>query len=157
FTHIDAVSFVSPAAVPQMADSEQVLELLQPPPHVDIIGIVVNRKGADRAIRTGAVRTLGFPYSVSPEFLHRNQNQTPQQSLDELAAILSLAQTARLNVVAYISMAFGNPYKDLWNADIVIAACRQLANLGVNAISLADTVGLAPPERIAEIVSAVLA
>ena len=77
FTHIDAVSFVSPAAIPQMADSEQVLELVAPPEHVEIIGIVVNQKGAERAIRSNAVQTMGFPYSISAEFLSRNQHQTP--------------------------------------------------------------------------------
>src|SRR5580658_2519603 len=71
FRHIDAVSFVSPAAVRQMADSEAVLELLDPPSGVEVIGIVVNEKGAERAIKTGAVHTLGFPYSISPEFLRR--------------------------------------------------------------------------------------
>ena len=81
FTHIDAVSFVSPAAVPQMADSEQVLELLDPPDDVEIIGIVVNEKGARARNRNGAVSTLGFPYSISPEFLRRNQNQTQEESL----------------------------------------------------------------------------
>jgi hydroxymethylglutaryl-CoA lyase len=77
FRNIDAVSFVSSAAVPQMADSEQVLGFLDAPDDVEIIGIVVNKKGADRAIATGAVTTLGFPYSVSPTFLQRNQRQTP--------------------------------------------------------------------------------
>jgi hydroxymethylglutaryl-CoA lyase len=157
FTHIDAVSFVSPAAVPQMADSERVLELLDPPSQIDIIGIVVNRKGADRAIRTGRVRTLGFPFSISPEFLRRNQHQSPEESLQELAAIVTLAQTAHLSVVAYISMAFGNPYNDPWSASTVVATCQQLSALGVHTISLADTVGLAPPERIAETVGAVIA
>ena len=93
FTHIDAVSFVSPAAVPQMADSERVLELLGPQNNVEIIGIVVNEKGAERAIRTGAVHTLGFPYSISSEFLRRNQHQTPEESLAALRAIV--AQAAR--------------------------------------------------------------
>ncbi|MGA8631104.1 MAG: hydroxymethylglutaryl-CoA lyase [Terracidiphilus sp.] len=157
FTHIDAVSFVSPAAVPQMADSEQVLELLGRPPQVEIIGIVVNRKGAERAIRTGAVSTLGFPYSVSPEFLRRNQHQTPEESLNELEALVNSAHAAGLGLVAYVSMAFGNPYNDPWNTRAAVAACRQLANLGVLAISLADTVGLAPPKRIAETVAAVIA
>ncbi len=106
FTHIDAVSFVSPSAVPQMADSERVLELLKPPPDVEIIGIVVNEKGAQRAIDTGRVNTLGFPYSISPEFLHRNQNQTAQESLRILGKVTSLAEDAGRNVVAYISMAF---------------------------------------------------
>src|ERR1700741_3760574 len=75
FKHIDAVSFVSPKAVPQMADSEEVLKELDPPDDVEIIGIVVNEKGAQRAIATEAVRTLGFPYSVSPTFLEKNQKQ----------------------------------------------------------------------------------
>ncbi len=80
FTHIDAVSFVSPSAVPQMADSERVLALLEPDSAVEIIAIVVNQQGAERAVRTGAVRTLGFPYSISATFLERNQRQTLQQA-----------------------------------------------------------------------------
>src|SRR5215510_9030729 len=115
FKHIDAVSFVSPKAVPQMADSEKVLEELDPPDDVEIIGIVVNEKGAERAIATDAVRTLGFPYSVSPTFLERNQHQTPEGSLDEIEKVKLKATQAGLDVVAYISMAFGNPYGDLWN------------------------------------------
>jgi hydroxymethylglutaryl-CoA lyase len=157
FTHIDAVSFVSPTAVPQMADSEQVLALLDLPPRVEIIGIVVNQKGAERAIHTGAVRTLGFPYSVSPQFLRRNQHQTPEESLRELAAIIAMAQSADLDVVAYLSMAFGNPYGDPWQPSMVVDACEQLVRIGVHQISLADTVGLAPPERIAETTQAVIA
>ena len=157
FTHIDAVSFVSPAAVPQMADSERVLDLLTPPEHVEIIGIVVNEKGADRAIQTGAVRTLGFPYSISAEFLRRNQNQTPEESLDALEAVISQAWNEGLDVVAYISMAFGNPYGDAWSIEEVVDACDLLINAGVGQISLADTVGLATPEQIAETVEAVLA
>ena len=92
FTHIDAVSFVSPTAVPQMADSERVLELLGPQKDAELIGIVVNERGADRAIQTGAVQTLGFPYSISPEFLRRNQNQTPEQSLRALQSVARLAR-----------------------------------------------------------------
>ena len=156
FTHIDAVSFVSPAAVPQMADSEQVLELLAPPEHIEVIGIVVNAKGAERAIRTGAVRTLGFPYSISPIFLERNQHQTLEQSLDAFEAIVTLAQNAGLDVVAYISMAFGNPYDEPWNIEEVLDACDLLIDSGARQISLADTVGLATPERIGNTVAAVL-
>ncbi|MGB6192987.1 MAG: hydroxymethylglutaryl-CoA lyase, partial [Terracidiphilus sp.] len=156
FTHIDAVSFVSPAAVPQMADSEQVLELLAPPEHVDIIGIVVNAKGAERAIRTGLVQTLGFPYSISPAFLERNQHQTLGQSLDAFEAIVALAQNAGLDVVAYLSMAFGNPYGEAWSVEEVIDACDLLIDSGAKQISLADTVGLATPERIRETVAVAL-
>ena len=157
FTHIDAVSFVSPAAVPQMADSEQVLALLAPPGNVEIIGIVVNEKGAQRAIRTEAVQTLGFPYSISPEFLHRNQHQTPEQSLDALDSIIGFSSDAGLNVVAYVSMAFGNPYNEPWSVDEVQTACELLIESGVEQISLADTVGLATPGQIADTVGAVIA
>ena len=156
FTHIDAVSFVSPSAVPQMADAEEVLRLLGPSPGVELIGIVVNAKGAERAIETGAVQTLGFPYSVSAEFLRRNQHQTPGQSLDVLRSIDALARGAGLNLVAYVSMAFGNPYGDAWSAAMVQDACARLIECGVQQISLADTVGLATPERIAETLTAVL-
>ena len=102
FTAIDAVSFVSPAAVPQMSDSEKVLELIDVPNGLEIIGIVVNEKGAERAIKTGAVRTLGFPYSISPEFLRRNQKQTQQESLYVLGSITELAEGVGKNVVAYV-------------------------------------------------------
>ena len=156
FKHIDAVSFVSPKAIPQMADSEQVLEFLDPPDDVEIIGIVVNEKGAQRAIATNAVHTLGFPYSVSPEFLKRNQGQTPEESLDALEAIGQAAFKAGLSVVAYISMAFGNPYGDDWSVEEVIAACDLLADMGITQISLADTVGLATPEQTSQLVSVVL-
>lgn len=157
FTHIDAVSFVSPAAMPQMADSEQVLKLLGPQKGVEIIAIIVNEKGAERAILTGAVRTLGFPYSISPEFLRRNQHQTPEQSLSTLRAVVASARDAGLGVVAYLSMAFGNPYGELWNIGEVLNACDQMVNCGVKQISLADTVGVADPVRIAETLAAVLA
>src|SRR5438105_13304262 len=83
FKHIDAVSFVSPNAVPQMADSEDVLKELDPPDDVELIGIVVNEKGAQRAIDTQAVRTLGFPYSISPTFLQNNQRQTLEDAIEE--------------------------------------------------------------------------
>jgi hydroxymethylglutaryl-CoA lyase len=156
FKHIDAVSFVSPKAVPQMADSEQVLEKLDPPDDVEVIGIVVNQKGAERAIATEAVQTLGFPYSVSPTFLERNQHQTLEQSIEELEQIKLKADAAGLDVVVYISMAFGNPYGDLWNAQEVIEACGILANMGIQQISLADTVGLATPQQVGELVSALV-
>jgi hydroxymethylglutaryl-CoA lyase len=157
FRHIDAASFVSPKAVPQMADAEKVLLLLQPPEDVEIIGIVVNGKGAERAIATEAVHTLGFPYSISPTFLQRNQHQTPEESLDALDDIAELAYRGGLDLVVYISMAFGNPYGDAWSLDEVVEACSLLTETGVTQISLADTVGLAGPEQIAELVEAVLA
>ncbi len=157
FKHIDAVSFVSPAAVPQMADAELVLEFLDPPDDVEIIAIVVNERGAERAIETDAVRTLGFPYSLSSEFLERNQKQSPEEALDVLENVGTLAYKAGLDLVVYISMAFGNPYGEPWNEAEAIAACDLLAELGVKQISLADTVGLATPQQIGSLVQAIMA
>ena len=155
FKHIDAVSFVSPKAIPQMADSEAVLKELDPPDDVEIIGIVVNQKGAERAIATESVQTLGFPYSVSPTFLERNQHQTLEAAIDELEQIKLKADAAGLDVVAYISMAFGNPYGDLWNAGEVMEAVGILADMNITQISLADTVGLATPQEVGELISTV--
>ena len=157
FKHIDAVSFVSPKAVPQMADSEEVLKELDPPDDVEIIGIVVNEKGAERAIATQAVSTLGFPYSISETFLNKNQNQTPEEALDELEKIQKKADDAGLDVVVYISMAFGNPYGDLWNPDEVVEAISLMEVDDLRMISLADTVGMASPQQISDLVGAVMA
>jgi hydroxymethylglutaryl-CoA lyase len=157
FKHIDAVSFVSPKAVPQMADSEEVLKELDPPDDVEIIGIVVNEKGAQRAIDTKAVRTLGFPYSVSETFLRKNQNQSAEEALEELEKIQKKADDAGLDVVVYISMAFGNPYGDLWNADEVIEAIGLFEIENLRMISLADTVGMASVQQVGELVRAVMA
>ncbi len=156
FTHIDAVSFVSKTAVPQMADSEFVLEYLDAPDEVEIIGICVNVKGAERAIETGRVTTLGFPYSISPQFLERNQRQTPEEALDQLEQIGELAYKGGQDVVAYISMAFGNPYGDVWDIDEVVSAVDLLVDAGVTQISLADTVGLASPALVRDVMSCVM-
>src|SRR5712691_2626391 len=137
FKHNDAASFVSPNAVPQMADSEEVLKELDPPDDVEIIGIVVNQKGAQRAINTKAVHTLGFPYSVSPTFLRNNQRQTLEEAIDELEKIQNQADHAGLEMVVYISMAFGNPYGDAWDADEVVSAVDVLESSGIRTISLA--------------------
>jgi hydroxymethylglutaryl-CoA lyase len=155
FRHIDAVSFVSPKAVPQMADSDAVLAQLAPPNDVEIIGIVVNEKGAERAIATGRVTTLGYPFSISPTFLRRNQNQSPEENIGILKRVVALSKEARLGTVAYISMAFGNPYDDAWSADSVAEAAQILQASGVDAISLADTVGTAGPELVSAVVSRV--
>ena len=156
FKHIDAVSFVSPKAVPQMADSETVLSELDPPDDVEIIAIVVNERGVERAIATDAVRTVGFPYSLSPTFLKNNQSQTPEENLDILENVKQKADEAGLDTIAYISMAFGNPYGDLWNAEELMVGISLLADLDLQAISLADTVGLAAPQQIADVVGPVV-
>jgi len=157
FRHIDAVSFVSPTAVPQMADSEEVLRLLGPVKGVDVIGIVVNEKGAERAIATEAVNVLGFPYSISPTFLERNQRQTQMESLRTLEGIQKMARPAGRRVVAYVSMAFGNPYGDEWSLARVTEACKTLEAMGIGTISLADTVGAATSLEVMEVVGEVVA
>jgi hydroxymethylglutaryl-CoA lyase len=156
FKHIDAVSFVSPKAVPQMADSEKVLEQLDPPNDVEIIGIVVNEKGAERAIATGAVKTLGYPCSISETFLRKNQNQSSEENYEVLETIQSRSDDAGLDLVVYISMAFGNPYGDPWNENDVVKAMEKIRDRNIRSISLADTVGIAAPELISRVMSAVI-
>jgi len=155
FKHIDAVSFVSPKAVPQMVDSEKVVEQIDLPDGVEIIGIVVNEKGADRASSTKKVATLGFPYSVSETFLRKNQNQTLEDGYKVLQSIKATADKAGLGIVAYISMAFGNPYGDPWSEDEVCAAVKKLAGIGIRSISLADTVGVAGADLVRRVVQSV--
>jgi hydroxymethylglutaryl-CoA lyase len=155
FEHIDAASFVSPKAVPQMADSENVLEQLQVPDNVEIIGIVVNEKGVDRAIATGAVTTLGYPCSISETFLRKNQNQTIKDSFETLESIKRRAEATGLGMVVYISMAFGNPYGDPWDENELRQAVRRLAALGIRSISLADTVGVAGPDLIKRVIQSI--
>ena len=164
FKHIDAVSFVSPKAVPQMADSEEVLAKLDPADgklsasltarDVEIIGIVVNEKGAERAIATKRVTTLGYPCSISETFLRRNQNQSIAENLRVLDAIKKRADDAKIDIVVYVSMAFGNPYGDPWSETQIAAAIREILARGIRAISLADTVGIAGPELIKRVVEA---
>jgi hydroxymethylglutaryl-CoA lyase len=156
FTHLDAVSFVSSKAVPQMADSEAVLSQLSPPNDIEIIGIVVNERGAERAIATGAVRTLGYPCSISETFLRRNQNQSLGENQAVLKRIRERTNEKKIGMVVYISMAFGNPYHDPWSKERLIEAVGSVAALGVRSISLADTVGVAGPELIHELMTAVL-
>jgi len=153
FKHVDAVSFVSPKAVPQMADSEQVLEQLEAPKDVEIIGVVVNEKGAERAIATKRVTTLGYPCSISPTFLRRNQNQSPDENFEALEAIKKRADDADVDLVVYVSMAFGNPYSDPWNENELRAAIARIAELGIQSISLADTVGMADATLIQQVVT----
>ena len=157
FKHIDAVSFVSPRAVPQMADSEKVLEQLNPPDDIEIIGIVVNEKGAERAIATEAVTTLGYPYSISETFLRKNQNQSRAESYKILKRIKKKTDESGLHMVVYISMAFGNPYGDPWDEDEERQAMEKIAELKIRSVSLADTVGLATSILIGRVVRSVTA
>ena len=156
FRHIDAVSFVSPKAVPQMADSEAVVAQLGATEGVEIIGIIVNEKGAERAIATGKVTTLGYPCSISETFLRRNQNQSIEENYEVLKRIKALADGAGLQMVAYISMAFGNPYGDSWSETRLVEATQEITDVGINALSLADTVGTATSDLVSRVVTTVM-
>ena len=150
FKQIDAVSFVGRSIVPQMADSELVLEYLDPPDDVEMIGLVWDVKGAERAIKTGSVQTLAFPYSLSPKFIEKQIDRTLEESLDTLEEVGTLAYKAGLDVVAYVSMAFGNPFGDAWDIDEVVNAVDLLVEGGVRQIVLEDTAGLATPKLLAD-------
>ncbi|MFZ3215359.1 MAG: hydroxymethylglutaryl-CoA lyase [Candidatus Acidiferrales bacterium] len=160
FRHIDAVSFVSPKHVPQMADSEAVMaQLSQVKPlasgPLDIIGIVVNAHGLQRALATAGVTTVGYPYSISAYFRRANANMSRAESRDLVEQLLRDTKAARKNLVVYISMAFGNPYDEPWGAEIVEETLIWLKDLGVRTVSLADTVGTATPEEVAQLYQAV--
>lgn len=160
FSHIDAVSFVSPKHVPQMADSEKVMAELSAAKtpsgeSPEIIGIVVNEQGLDRALATAGVTTVGYPYSISAYFRRANANMSRDESRNLVATIQRKSKAANRKVVVYISMAFGNPYDEPWGPEIVEDALVWLKDLGVRTVSLADTVGTASPEDVAHLYNAV--
>jgi len=156
FRHIDAVSFVSPKHVKQMADSEEVMQTFlaalppneQPP---EIIGIVVNEKGLERALATPGVSTIGYPYSVSAYFRRANANMTRAESRTLVETLNKESKVANRGLVVYISMAFGNPYDEPWGPEIVEETLEWLKDIRVKTVSLADTAGNATPEIIAEV------
>ena len=156
FQHIDAVSFVSPKHVRQMADSEEVMQKflaslgagLQPP---EIIGIVVNEKGLERALATPGVSTIGYPYSISAYFRRANANMTRGESRALVETLNKETKAAGRGLVIYISMAFGNPYDEPWGPEIVEETLEWLKDIRVQTVSLADTAGNAPAEIVREV------
>jgi hydroxymethylglutaryl-CoA lyase len=160
FRHIDAVSFVSPKHVPQMADSEEVLRGLngaisQMAGRPEIIGIVVNEKGLDRALAVPGVSTIGYPYSISAYFRRANANMSREESRQLVQRLHQGTTEAGKNLVVYISMAFGNPYDEPWGPEIVADTLTWLSGVGVRCVSLADTVGTASPKAVGELYAAV--
>jgi len=156
FKHIDAVSFVSPKHVKQMADSEEVMLKLNAslpdgvaPP--EIIGIVVNEKGLERALATPGVTTIGYPYSVSAYFRRANANMTRAESRTFVEKLKEDTHGARRELVIYISMAFGNPYDEPWGPEIVQETLEWLKDIRVHTVSLADTVGTASPQLVEDL------
>jgi hydroxymethylglutaryl-CoA lyase len=160
FSRIDAVSFVSPKHVPQMADSEMVMQELsqvklpngEPP---EIIGIVVNEQGLERALAAPGVTTIGYPYSISAYFRRANANMSKVESRNLVGLLQRRTKAADRKLVVYISMAFGNPYDEPWGTEIVEDALVWLKDLGVRTVSLADTVGTASPEDVSHLYRAV--
>jgi hydroxymethylglutaryl-CoA lyase len=156
FQHIDAVSFVSPKHVKQMADSEEVMEKLNAslPAGValpEIIGIVVNEKGLERALATPGVTTIGYPYSISAYFRRANANMTRDESRLLVEKLKKETTTANRGLVIYISMAFGNPYDEPWGPEIVADTLEWLKDIRVRTVSLADTVGTASPQLVGDL------
>src|SRR6516165_5186385 len=155
FAHIDAVSFVSPKHVKQMADSEEVMGALLAslPDGValpEIIGIVINEKGLERALGTPEVSRIGYPYSISAYFRRANANMTRDESRKLVETIKRETKAANRGLVVYISMAFGNPYDEPWGPEIVQDTLEWLKDIRVHNVSLADTVGTATPEVVHE-------
>ncbi len=160
FRHIDAVSFVSPQHVRQMADSEAVMECflsllpatVEPP---EMIGMVVNEKGIERALATRGVTTLGYPYSISAYFRRANANMSRTESRALVEQMKKATKAAGRDMVVYISMGFGNPYDEPWGPELVEDALVWLKDIGVRTVSLADTVGTATPAEVGALYAAV--
>jgi hydroxymethylglutaryl-CoA lyase len=160
FKHIDAVSFVSPEHVKQMADSEEVMArflagLPAGAAQPEMIGIVVNERGLERALATPGVTTIGYPYSISAYFRRANANMSRGESRALVEQLRKATKSSGHGLVVYISMAFGNPYEEPWGPEIVEDTLVWLKDVGVRSVSLADTVGNASPEQVGELFRAV--
>ncbi|WP_439506252.1 hydroxymethylglutaryl-CoA lyase [Sediminibacterium sp.] len=149
FQVLDCGSFVSAKAIPQMADTAEVLNALDlTNSSTKLLVIVANQRGAEEAVTYNQISYLGFPFSISPSFQLRNANSSLEESFERVKAIQALCVAHQKELVIYLSMGFGNPYGDLYNESILLYWADQMAALGVKTISLADTVGLASPEQI---------
>ena len=154
FGHIDAVSFGSKEALPERSEAELVMEYMDPPDDVEVIGLVADRESAELAVRTGAIGTVAFPYSLSAEFLRREQGREPGGGASrDWRGAGEVAYKAGMEVVVYLEMAFGNPFGEAWDVDEVVAACDLLVDSGVRQISLVDTAGMATPRSVEEVIA----
>jgi hydroxymethylglutaryl-CoA lyase len=152
FDTIDFGSFVSPKAIPQMADTAQVIDKLElGNTNSKLLAIIANTRGAEEAASHDAITYLGFPFSVSETFQQRNTNSSIQESLQRVSEIQNICGQKKKQLVIYISMGFGNPYGDAWSDEIVFEWVHKISALGIKIISLADTVGLATPSQVQSI------
>jgi len=154
FDSLDFGSFVSPKAIPQMVDTAEVLAGLDlSQTKTKLLAIVANVRGAQAAAEHKPIQYLGYPFSISENFQMRNTHKTIAQSIESLKEILDIANKTDKEVVAYLSMGFGNPYGDPWNVEIVGKWTEKLSNMGVKILSLSDTIGSSTPEDISYIFS----
>ena len=157
FDTIDFGSFVSAKAIPQMADTKEVIsQLLVDNSTTKLLAIVANVRGALEASEYDTINYLGFPFSISPTFQMRNTNSTIEQSLQQVIEMKNICDKTKKQLVIYISMAFGNPYKDEYNEDIVLEWIDKLVGEEIQIISLADTVGIASPVQVASVTKKVI-
>lgn len=157
FDTIDFGSFVSPKAIPQMADTKEVISQLSTAnTKTKLLAIVANVRGAIEASQFEKISYLGFPFSISPTFQMRNTNSTIEQSLGTVKEIKNICDKNKKELVVYISMAFGNPYGDKYNEETVLQWVDKLVGEGIKIISLADTVGIATPKQISSVVKKVI-
>ena len=157
FNVIDAGSFVSAKSIPQMRDTADVFKQLDlSNTKSKLLAIVANARGGDDAVQFDEISFLGYPFSISETFQMRNTNTTIQQSLSLVEGLQGLCIKSKKELVIYISMAFGNPYGDKWNSEIAINWVKQIAALGIRTIALADTVGIATEETVAELFSVLI-
>ena len=156
FDTIDFGSFVSSKAVPQMKDTSAVLEGIQlDGSNSKLLAIVANKRGAEEAVIFNEISYLGFPLSISETFQQRNTKKSIVEALNEIETIRDICDQNDKELIVYLSMGFGNPYGDLYNSEIVVQFCSILETMGVNIISLADTVGAATPNEISSLFSLV--
>ena len=149
FDVLDFGSFVSPKAIPQMADTKEVLANLDlSNTATKLLAIIANVRGAEEAVQFDAINYLGFPFSISPTFQQRNTNSTMEESVERIDAIQELCVKHNKTLVVYLSMGFGNPYGDAYDDGILLKWANEMANRDIKIISLADTVGMATPEQI---------
>jgi hydroxymethylglutaryl-CoA lyase len=157
FDIIDFGSFVSPKAIPQFSDVNELLAMLEPDgPDTELLAIIGNTRWGETAAAYDIVDWFGFPFSVSPTFQKMNLNRTPEESLDTVKNLLEICDKSRKKFRVYLSMAFGNPYGDKWDTDIVAEWINRLGQQGVNHIAISDTVGLSNPQIITNLFNLVL-
>lgn len=155
FDTVDCGSFVSAKAIPQMADSREIIPRLKPGKS-RLLVIVANKRGAEEAVQFEHIACLGFPFSISPTFQMRNTNSTIEESWERVQDIQNICISKGKQLVIYISMGFGNPYGDPYNQEVVLNWANKIAAAGIQVISLADTVGMATPAQVGGITGALV-